>query len=233
MKAKIESAKAGRTFEGSNGTVQVYEVVAAGVIYDCLNKRIMELVGQEVEYEVKKASDAKYHDTMKLAGPGGQQSGGRTFSGKPFQIAFGQTAEGEKLRAKTMTLSYAKDMAVQAYVAGKGSASFAECVANVKAAFDGMLPLLHLDQIQEKPQQAGATVGNGHKDVNALLGEMKGMASLDALANWWKSDVVPIYNALSETDQKTLQMEKDAMKVKLTPPLQMGLRPASRHHFNS
>ncbi len=215
MKAKIDSAKAGRTFEGNNGTVQVYEVVAGGIIYDCLNKKCTELVGQEVEFDVKKASDPKYHDTMKLAGSGGsQQAGGGKYGNRPFTIGFNQTIEGARLQAKEMALAYSKDVAIA--LAQPPNVTLKEVKGNIIEIYNMMIDLLDLAKLQEPKQQQPS--GNGHKDVNALLSEMKPIASLEALATWWKSTVVPIYTALSEHDQKTLQVEKDKKKTELTPP---------------
>jgi hypothetical protein len=206
MKAKIDSAKSTRTF--GDPPVQVYEVVAGGVVYDCMDKKCMDLIGQEVEFEVNQASDPKYHPRMRFQKGGGQQDR-KNFGGKGYQIAFAQTAEGEKLKAKTMALSYAKDMVVQ-FMTQKANMPFAECLTNIKSAYDTMLPILGLDQIRDVREQPP---GNGHKDLATLLAEMKSIASLDALGNWWK---IIVFDTLSAEEKKTLIAEKDKKKAEFS-----------------
>lgn len=211
MKAKIDSSKASRTF--GDPPVQVYEVVAGGVVYDCMSKKCMDLIGQEVEFEVKQPSDPKYHPTMRFKGEGAQQTGGK-FSGRGYQVPFGQTADGEKLRTKAMVMSYAKDIVVQHMTTYKPDVPFSECLGNVKVAYDSLIAFLQVDQVQdrrEQSSQAGQT-GNGHKDLPTLLAEMKPIVSLDALSNWWKT-IPTAFNALPAEDQQKLVAEKDKKKA--------------------
>lgn len=203
MKAKIDSAKASRTF--GDPPMQVYEVVAGGIVYDCMDKRCLEIIGQEIEFEMKSASDSKYHPRMRF--PKANQSGHGKFV-KGFQVPFEQTAEGQKLKAKTMVLSYAKDIIIHFL---KPDFPFNECIANVKLAYDAMIPLLWLDQIQDLKQQPVSDDRN--RNLATLLAEMKPIISLDALSNWWKT--IP-FKTLSAEDGKTLVAEKDKKKAELT-----------------
>ncbi len=208
MKAKIDSVKPIRTF--GDPPVQVYEVVAGGVVYDCMDKRCTEMVGKEVEFNVKDPSDPKYHPKMSFSKEGGQ-AGGSKFGGKGYQMPFGQTMEGEKLRAKTMALSYSKDIVVQ-YMTNKKDGPFAEILAIIKLAYDTMLPMLGLDQIRDVREQ---TSGNIHKDLAILLAEMKPITSLDALGAWWKTID---FSVLGAEDQKALVAEKDKKKGAFSAP---------------
>lgn len=225
MKMKIDSAKPSRTF--GDPPVQVYEVVAGGVVYDCMDKKCMEQVGQEVEFEVKQASDPKYHPRMRMKGEGGQRPWDKS-GGRGYQISFAQTAEGEKLKAKTMVLSYAKDM-VNQFMTHNPDKPFAESLTNIKSAFETILPLLRLDQVRDTREQQGreSQSGNGHKDLATLLAEMKLIASLDALSNWWKT-IPTVFNALSAEDQQKLIAEKDKKKAEFaaTGPGQGGRQPS-------
>lgn len=206
MKAKIESVKPTRTF--GDPPVQVYEVVAGGVVYDCMDKKCTEMVGKEVEFNVKEASDPKYHPRMSFPKEGGQFAIGK--GGRGYQIAFGQTAEGEKLRTKAMVLSYAKDIVVQYMAMIKTDKPFTDYLVNLKMSYDSMISYLRFDQIGEQP-------ANDHKSLSMLLAEMKPISSLDAFSSWWKT-IHEHFNHLSSEDQKTLIAEKDKKKTELSSP---------------
>lgn len=190
--------------------------------YECWESKVKEFMGkgpQEFEVYSKKSPDGQYTNWyIDLKEPGQRNGGGGKSwgGGKPYQVAFGQTAEGEKLRAKTMLMSYAKDLAAK-HMEFK-PVDFADMTKNVAAAFTAMIPLLSLDQVRDpkpaEPQPAGAGTGsatgnggNGHKSLATLAEEMKPLATIDALRKWW--------SGLSEDDQKTIVAEKDKKKAEL------------------
>jgi hypothetical protein len=218
MKSKIDSAKAGRTFQGNDGPVQVYEVVAGGVIYDCLSEQCMKLIGQTVEFEVKNPSDPKYHPTMKFPKAGGfGVNGGKGWGGgKTFIPSFKDTAEGARLSAKTMLMSYAKDLAV-GFNQTHPVANFAAIVTNAEIAYKTLLPLLALDTVKdpktaEQTQPGGNGNGGGHKDIKTLVAEMKSLATMSALQEWWTNTP---HAHLSADDLKILIAEKDKQKSEI------------------
>lgn len=227
MKLRIKSAKPGRTFPGKDGEVQVYEVVAGGAIYDCMNKQIMEYIGKEVECEVKQPSDPKYHATIKLPKSGGNGGGNWGGGKKGYQLAFSQTVEGEKSRAKTMVLAYAKDVVVQRMASG--STTIEDDIKSIKKVYAELLPVLELDKLREQqpqtPAQSGSP-GNGNgtlKSYDDLIKEMSGFFDIQAFAKWWgETTHSPSYEALSQENKDKLASEKDKRKAELQQKQQDG-----------
>jgi hypothetical protein len=213
MKVRIDSAKAGRTFTGKDGLVQVYEVVAGGIIYDCMSEKCLTMIGQEVEFEVKQPSDPKYHPTMKLPSAGG---GGKSWGsgGKTFVPSFKDTPTGAILSAKTMALSYAKDLASK-FSDSRSTLTFEETIKNVEAAYPRLVTLLDLNSVPAAPaapagEKACSDAGE-RKLVLKLISEIQGMASMPAFGAWWNQNQ-PTIKALSQGEREMLMKEK-AKKV--------------------
>jgi len=221
MKAKIDSAKAGRTFPGKDGQVQVYEVVAAGVVYDCMSEKCLGMVGQEVEFEVKQPSDPKYHPTMKLPSTGGN-GGGKSWGGggKTYTPSFKDTREGAILSARTMALSYAKDLIVSTKdhipmdVEGLAKA--------MEAMYPRIVALLDLGSVPvtaaplPAPAEKSGNNGGEPKLLAKMIAEINSMASMAAFGTWWNHNQ-PTIKALSSDDRKAL-LDAKAKKVSALEP---------------
>jgi hypothetical protein len=144
MKAKILSATEGNTYTRKDGTIgTIYQAVCDnGKVYSCFSKRVMEKIGQEVEFEeVVRDYQGKPQYTMNLPKEGGGQ-GFKKWGGG------GKSNQEIALGGKTMLLSYVKDVVVAGIEKGlilQIDAAFSE----IKVGFETLLPLLDLDSISK------------------------------------------------------------------------------------
>ncbi len=185
-----------------------------GQDYDCWEAKIKEFVGKgEHEFNVySKERDGRTNWYIDLKEPGEKSGGGKWGGGKTYTPSFKDTAEGAKLTAKTMLMSYAKDLVCK-HMEFK-PVEFTDYLKNVGTAYAAMLPVIGLDGIkdpaptdQKTPGTGTNGNGNGHKTITVLLAELKAFTEKAAFANWWHTNTESI-KALSDADRKNLITEK-------------------------
>ena len=204
-----------------------------GAAYDCWESKVEGFIGKgPSEFRVfssERNGKTDWYIDLKDTGDrqgGGKWGGGKWDGGKTYTPSFKDTADGARLTAKTMVLSYCKDLASSH--AATSTVTFDTRVENVKKAYAALLPLVGLDHIQDskpaadtKQPAAGGngtpagTQGNGHKTLAELQKDMGAQPTVDAMGAWWTKNNDAIL-ALSAEDLKTLISDKDKKKAELT-----------------
>lgn len=155
MTIKLESAKdSGRSF--GEPKVTVYEAVVnvdgTTQVVDCFTNRVLDFVGKELPAgaTITPNKNPQYHPKLNIPKEGGDYK--PIFGGKkPFTPSFKDSKEAVVLSAKTMVLSYCKDLAVAYPIANGG---YQGAIEMVKLGFNSLLPLLDLDKLPEPPKMA-------------------------------------------------------------------------------
>src|SRR3972149_1619982 len=145
MGIKVESAKdSGRSFGEPKVTVYEAVVIENGEtkIVDCFAERVLDFIGKEIPdgTTITPNKNPQYHPKLNIP-KDGQGEGYKSFFGvkKPFIPSFKDSKEAVVLSAKTMVLSYCKDLAM----VGRNDPSkvdFEQMIANVKTGFAKIIP---------------------------------------------------------------------------------------------
>lgn len=189
MSIKVESAKdSGRSF--GEPKVTVYEAIVrtddgAVQTVDCFTNRVLDFIGKELPAgaTITPNKNPNYHPKLNIPKEGGEYK--PIFGGKrPFVPSFKDSRDAVILQAKSMVMSYCKDLATHAE---PSKVDFANLLKNVKTGFSELLPLLDLDKLSEPPKTApqeptGGIITPSHPPlkpalVNILKEKFKGWHS--------------------------------------------------------
>lgn len=124
-------------------------MTAGGTKYSCWSAKIKDFLNKEAEFDVFSKQNGEYVNWYIKLEDESSKSG--NFGGKrPFVPSFKDSRESAILSAKTMTLSYCKD--IVSALANSAQIKKDDVWTEVKKGYETLLPLLALDSIKEPAQ---------------------------------------------------------------------------------